>query len=60
MSYNNFLDANSALELVKEFDDITVVIVKHNNPLWCRSRCHLRGSLRTCQGKRILYRPLGA
>ncbi|MCA9471106.1 MAG: bifunctional phosphoribosylaminoimidazolecarboxamide formyltransferase/IMP cyclohydrolase [Nitrospirales bacterium] len=32
MSYNNFLDANSALELVKEFDDITVVIVKHNNP----------------------------
>ncbi len=32
MSYNNYLDANSALELVKEFDDIGVVIVKHNNP----------------------------
>ena len=32
MSYNNYLDANSALELVKEFDDTTVVIVKHNNP----------------------------
>jgi phosphoribosylaminoimidazolecarboxamide formyltransferase / IMP cyclohydrolase len=33
MSYNNFLDANSALELVKEFADSTaVVIVKHNNP----------------------------
>lgn len=32
MSYNNFLDANSALELVKEFDDTAVVIVKHNNP----------------------------
>ncbi len=32
MSYNNYLDANSALELVKEFDDIAVVIVKHNNP----------------------------
>ena len=32
MSYNNYLDANSALELVKEFDDTTVVIIKHNNP----------------------------
>jgi phosphoribosylaminoimidazolecarboxamide formyltransferase/IMP cyclohydrolase len=32
MSYNNFLDANSALELVKEFDETAVVIVKHNNP----------------------------
>jgi phosphoribosylaminoimidazolecarboxamide formyltransferase/IMP cyclohydrolase len=32
MSYNNFLDANSALELVKEFDDTAAVIVKHNNP----------------------------
>jgi phosphoribosylaminoimidazolecarboxamide formyltransferase / IMP cyclohydrolase len=32
MSYNNFLDANSALELVKEFSDTAVVIIKHNNP----------------------------
>ncbi|MGH9650367.1 MAG: bifunctional phosphoribosylaminoimidazolecarboxamide formyltransferase/IMP cyclohydrolase, partial [Terriglobales bacterium] len=32
MSYNNYLDANSALELVKEFDDIAAAIVKHNNP----------------------------
>jgi phosphoribosylaminoimidazolecarboxamide formyltransferase/IMP cyclohydrolase len=32
MSYNNFLDANSALELVKEFDECAVVIIKHNNP----------------------------
>lgn len=32
MSFNNFLDANSALELVKEFDETAVVIVKHNNP----------------------------
>jgi len=32
MSYNNYLDANSALELVKEFEDVAVVIVKHNNP----------------------------
>jgi len=32
MSYNNFLDANSALELAKEYDDIAVAIIKHNNP----------------------------
>ncbi len=32
MSFNNFLDANSALELAKEFDETAAVIVKHNNP----------------------------
>lgn len=32
MSYNNYLDANAALELVKEFEETTVVIVKHSNP----------------------------
>jgi phosphoribosylaminoimidazolecarboxamide formyltransferase/IMP cyclohydrolase len=32
MSYNNFLDANSALELAKEYDAAAVVIIKHNNP----------------------------
>ena len=32
MSYNNYLDSNSALELVKEFKETAVVIIKHNNP----------------------------
>ncbi|MGO0123324.1 bifunctional phosphoribosylaminoimidazolecarboxamide formyltransferase/IMP cyclohydrolase [Desulfothermobacter acidiphilus] len=32
LSYNNILDLNSALELVREFAEPTVVIVKHNNP----------------------------
>lgn len=32
MSYNNYLDANSALELVREFSEPTAVIIKHNNP----------------------------
>src|SRR6185436_16062797 len=32
MSYNNYLDANSALELAREFDDCAVAIIKHNNP----------------------------
>jgi phosphoribosylaminoimidazolecarboxamide formyltransferase / IMP cyclohydrolase len=32
LSYNNLNDANAALECVAEFDDPTVVIVKHANP----------------------------
>ena len=32
MSFNNFLDANSALELIKEYEGVAAVIVKHNNP----------------------------
>lgn len=37
LSYNNILDLNSALELVREFSDPAVVIVKHNNP--CGTAC---------------------
>ncbi|WP_029520060.1 bifunctional phosphoribosylaminoimidazolecarboxamide formyltransferase/IMP cyclohydrolase [Persephonella sp. IF05-L8] len=32
MSYNNFLDVEAAVNLVKEFDTTACVIVKHNNP----------------------------
>jgi len=32
MSYNNYLDAHAALELVGEFVEPACVIVKHNNP----------------------------
>ncbi|MGE3979681.1 MAG: bifunctional phosphoribosylaminoimidazolecarboxamide formyltransferase/IMP cyclohydrolase, partial [Nitrospira sp.] len=32
MSYNNFLDSNSALELVKEYEETAVAIIMHNNP----------------------------
>jgi len=32
LSYNNILDLNAAFELVREFDEPTVVIMKHNNP----------------------------
>ena len=32
MSFNNYLDANSALELAKEYAETAAVIVKHNNP----------------------------
>lgn len=32
MSFNNYLDANSALELAKEYRETAAVIIKHNNP----------------------------
>lgn len=32
LSFNNIFDANSALEMAKEFDEIVSVIIKHNNP----------------------------
>jgi phosphoribosylaminoimidazolecarboxamide formyltransferase / IMP cyclohydrolase len=32
MSFNNINDANGALELLKEFDEPTIVAVKHTNP----------------------------
>ena len=35
ISYNNYFDANGALELVKDFDDPAVAIIKHANPAGC-------------------------
>ncbi|MFA6133144.1 MAG: bifunctional phosphoribosylaminoimidazolecarboxamide formyltransferase/IMP cyclohydrolase [Phycisphaerae bacterium] len=35
ISYNNYFDANGALELVKEFADPAVAIIKHANPSGC-------------------------
>ena len=32
LSYNNILDLDSALNLVREFDDPAAAIIKHNNP----------------------------
>ncbi|MFZ5632594.1 MAG: bifunctional phosphoribosylaminoimidazolecarboxamide formyltransferase/IMP cyclohydrolase [Bacillota bacterium] len=37
LSYNNILDLNAALELVREFTDPAAVIIKHNNP--CGAAC---------------------
>ena len=35
LSYNNYLDANGAIELVKDFDAPAVAIIKHSNPAGC-------------------------
>lgn len=32
MSYNNYLDMHAAVGLLREFEDVCAVIVKHNNP----------------------------
>jgi phosphoribosylaminoimidazolecarboxamide formyltransferase/IMP cyclohydrolase len=32
MSYNNYLDLNAAVGLLREFDEPAAIIVKHNNP----------------------------
>ncbi|MCL5057171.1 MAG: bifunctional phosphoribosylaminoimidazolecarboxamide formyltransferase/IMP cyclohydrolase [Actinobacteria bacterium] len=37
LSYNNILDLNAALELVREFADPAAVVIKHNNP--CGAAC---------------------
>ena len=41
LSFNNVLDANAALELVKEFEAPTAAIIKHNNPCGVGTGDHL-------------------
>ncbi len=38
ISYNNLLDINSAVDLISEFDEVTVAILKHNNACGLASR----------------------
>jgi phosphoribosylaminoimidazolecarboxamide formyltransferase/IMP cyclohydrolase len=35
LSYNNYNDADAALNLVKEFDDPAAAVIKHTNPAGC-------------------------
>jgi phosphoribosylaminoimidazolecarboxamide formyltransferase len=35
MSYNNYNDADAALNLVKEFDEPAAAVIKHTNPAGC-------------------------
>lgn len=69
LSYNNFLDADSALELAKEFELPAAVIVKHNNPCGCAvadtiaaafERAYEGDSLSAFGGILVLNRPLDA
>ncbi|HNY14982.1 MAG TPA: bifunctional phosphoribosylaminoimidazolecarboxamide formyltransferase/IMP cyclohydrolase [Bacteroidales bacterium] len=44
ISYNNLLDIESALSLIDEFTETTVVIIKHNNACGVASRPDLAGA----------------
>lgn len=41
LSYNNLLDADAAINLIKEFDEQTLAILKHNNACGLASRENL-------------------
>lgn len=41
ISYNNLLDIEAAIELISDFDETTVAILKHNNACGCASRENL-------------------
>lgn len=46
LSFNNILDLNAALELVREFIEPSVVIIKHNNPCGAASDLELANAYR--------------
>lgn len=45
LSFNNIVDGDSALELVKEFKEPTAVFVKHNNPCGVATRLDSAGGI---------------
>jgi phosphoribosylaminoimidazolecarboxamide formyltransferase/IMP cyclohydrolase len=48
LSYNNLLDLESALGLLREFDHPSAVAVKHNNPCGAASSDHLEDAVAKC------------
>ncbi len=41
ISYNNLLDIEAAIELISDFEECTIAILKHNNACGCASRQNL-------------------
>ncbi len=51
LSFNNFMDADAAWELVKEFGDPACAIIKHTNPCGCAAAASLEQAfLRAYEG----------
>lgn len=46
LSYNNLLDADAAVNLIREFDETTIAILKHNNACGLASRSVLTDAWR--------------
>ncbi len=44
LSYNNYNDADGALNLIKEFDEPAAAVIKHTNPAGCASAETLSGA----------------
>lgn len=44
ISYNNLLDIEAAVELISDFSEITVAVIKHNNACGCASAPTLKGA----------------
>jgi len=44
LSYNNILDLEAAMDIVKEFDEPTVAAIKHTNPTGVASKDNLAGA----------------
>jgi len=47
ISYNNLLDIEAAIELISDFEETTVAILKHNNACGCASRDTVLDAWRT-------------
>jgi phosphoribosylaminoimidazolecarboxamide formyltransferase/IMP cyclohydrolase len=46
LSYNNLLDLDSALAIVRQFDEPTAVVIKHNNPCGASTASNLAVAMR--------------
>lgn len=44
ISYNNLLDIEAAVELISDFEETSVAIIKHNNACGCASASTLQGA----------------
>jgi phosphoribosylaminoimidazolecarboxamide formyltransferase / IMP cyclohydrolase len=56
LSYNNLLDADAAVAIVREFSEPAAVVIKHNNPCGCA----VGGSLREAFDKAYAGDPVSA
>ena len=44
ISYNNMLDIEAALELISDFDETAVAVIKHNNACGCATSSTVKGA----------------
>ena len=56
LSYNNYNDADGALNLIKEFDEPAAAVIKHTNPAGCATA----GSVSEAYGKALSTDPMSA